>query len=106
MTRATSDELVELARLVDNFEARARCVEFWGAAKLATGASDALTIATIMSRAIRRDMVNLLKAFGDEFGVVMPVPISMPVPRRENIITIHLKFNYSFFYVGISGRCG
>ena len=80
MTRVTSDELVELARLVDNFEARARREEFWGAAKLATGASDALTIATIMNRAIRRDMAILLTTFGDEICLVMPVPISMSVP--------------------------
>jgi hypothetical protein len=99
MTRVVADELVELERPGDNFEARARRGEFCGAAKLATGASDALTIAMIMNRAIRRDMANLLKTFGDEICVVMPVPISMPVPRWQNILPSHSKFNYSIVYV-------
>src|SRR6478672_2107886 len=98
MTRVTSDELVELARLADNFEVRARRGEFCGAAKLAIGASDALTIAIIMNRAIRRDMANLLKTFGDEICVVMPVPISMPVPCQENIIPDGAKSNYLVVY--------
>jgi hypothetical protein len=94
MTRVTSEELVELARLADNFEARARCGEFWGAAKVAKGASDALTIATIMNWAIRRDMANLLTTFGDEIFVVMPASISMPVPWQENIIPNSVKSTY------------
>jgi len=94
MTRVTSDELVELARLADNFAARARRGEFWGAAKVANGASDALTIATIMNRAIRRDMALLLITFGDEIFVVMPASISMPVPWWENIIPNNVKSNY------------
>jgi len=98
ITRATSDELVEPARLADNFEARARRGEFCGAAKLANGAIDALTIATMITRAIRRDMAILLKALGDEFDLVMPLPISMPVPREENIIPNMGKSNYLYIY--------
>src|SRR5262245_1680609 len=98
MTRLTSDELVELAKPADNFEARARRGEFCGAAKLTSGLSDALTIAMIMNWAIRRDMTILLKALGDEICLVMPVPISMPVPRLENIIPKRVKSNYSVIY--------
>src|ERR1043165_2579851 len=98
ITRVTSGEFVELARLDDNFEARARPWEFWGAAKLANGAIDALTIATMITRAIRRDMAILLKALGDEFVLVMPFPISMPVTREENIIPNADKSNYLFVY--------
>src|SRR5262245_23461868 len=101
ITRVTSNELVELARLADNFALGARPWEFWGAAKLATGASDALTIATIMNRAIRRAMAILLLTFGDEICLVMPVPISMPVPLRENIIPSAAKSKYLSVYVVI-----
>jgi len=98
ITRVTSDEFDELERSADNFEVRARREEFCGAAKLATGASDAVTIAMIMTRAIRRDMAILLKALADEICVVMPVPISTPVPWRESIIPGRAKLNYSVVY--------
>jgi hypothetical protein len=106
MTRVTSDEPVEVARPADNFDTRARRWEFWGAAKLATGASDALTIATIINWAIRRDMAILLTTFGDEICVVMPVPISMPVPLLENIFPRRAKYNYSIVYIAMIGLNG
>ena len=60
-------------------------------------------IATIIKRAIRRDMTILLKAFSDEICLVMPVPISMPVPWLESVIPSRAKFNYSIVYVVTCG---
>src|ERR1041385_4859491 len=99
MTRVSSDELVEYARPADNFETWARPWEFWGAAKLGTGANDPTMIATMINWAIRRDMVILLTAFGDELFVSMPASISMPVPCRENIVGGGAKLNYLCVYV-------
>src|SRR5690349_2957999 len=99
MTRVSSDELVEFARPADNFETWARPWELWGAAKLATGANDPTMIATMINWAIRRDMVILLTAFGDELFVVMPVSISMPVPCRETIVSSGAKLSYLYVYV-------
>src|SRR2546421_11458896 len=92
ITVVSSDEFAEEDRLEESFDAFARCgLAAFGAAKLASGAIEAVTMATIINREMRRDMANLLRTSCVEFGLDMPVPISMPVLLRETSIACQLS---------------
>src|SRR5207302_143289 len=89
ITLMVSDELADEARLGESFETLARCaLPALGAAKLASGAIEALTMATIINKAIRRDMANLLRTAFVDFGLVMPLPYFNACATAENVDSI------------------
>ena len=85
----SSDEFADEDRLEESFDAFARCgLAAFGAAKLASGAIEAMTMATIINKAIRRDMANLLRTAFVDFDLVMSIPYFNACAIAENVDSI------------------